>query len=71
VDENTGEITARVLTGNKTDDAAVPVDLVDKIFDQGIDSNKVGQDGAYDYYHCWYMPSEIDIELQFRPAKMP
>jgi hypothetical protein len=28
VDENTGEITAQVLTDNKTDDAAVLVDLV-------------------------------------------
>ena len=37
VDEKTGEITALVLTDNKTDDASVLKDLVGDTFDQGVD----------------------------------
>lgn len=69
VDEKTGEITAQVLTDNKTDDAAVLVDLVDQTFNEGVDINKVGTDGAYDHYHCWDMLVEIDIEPIIPPRE--
>ena len=69
VDEKTGEITAQVLTDNKTDDAAVLEQLIVDTFDQGLDINKVGTDGAYDHYHCWDMLVEIDIEPIIPPRE--
>lgn len=58
-----------MLTDNKTDDAAVLVDLVDKTFEESVDINKVGTDGAYDHYHCWDMLVEIDIEPIIPPRE--
>lgn len=69
VDEKTGEVTAQVLTDNKTDDASVLVDVVDQTFDEGVDINKVGTDGAYDHYHCWDLLMEIDIEPIIPPRE--
>lgn len=69
VDEKTGEITAQVLTDNKTDDAAVLVELVADTFDQGVDINKVGTDGAYDHYDCWDMLVDLEIEPIIPPRE--
>lgn len=69
VDEKTGEITAQVLTDNKTDDAAVLVDLVVNTFEEGVDINKVGTDGAYDHYDCWDMLMEAEIEPIIPPRE--
>lgn len=69
VDENTGEITAQVLTDNKTDDAAVLADLVVDTFNEGIDINKVGTDGAYDHYDCWDMLMGVEIEPIIPPRE--
>jgi hypothetical protein len=69
LDEKTGEITAQVLTDNKTEDAAVLVDLVVETFDQGVDINKVGTDGAYDHYECWDMLTAIEIEPIIPPRE--
>jgi hypothetical protein len=69
VDEKTGEITAQVLTDNKTDDAAVLVDLVADTFKEGVDINKVGADGAYDHYDCWDMLIEVEIEPIIPPRE--
>lgn len=67
VDEKTGEITALVLTDNKTDDASVLKELVADTFDQGIDINKVGADGAYDTYECW----DTLVEAEIKPIIPP
>ncbi len=69
VDEKTGEITAQVLTGNKTDDAAVLVDLVADTLTGGVDVGKVGADGAYDDYHCWDTLTEAGIEPIIPPPQ--
>ena len=69
VDEKTGEITAHVLTDNKTDDAAVLVDLVVDTFNEGVDINKVGTDGAYDHYDCWDMLVAAQIEPIIPPRE--
>lgn len=69
VDEKTGEITALVLTDNKTDDASVLKELVADTFDQGIDINKVGADGAYDTYECWDTLVEAEIEPIIPPRE--
>lgn len=69
MDEKTGEITAQVLTDNKTDDAAVLVDLVEQTFEQGVEINKVGADGAYDQFHCWDMLTELEIEPVIPPRE--
>lgn len=69
VDEKTGEITALVLTDNKTDDASVLKELVADTFDQGVDINKVGADGAYDTYECWDTLVEAEIEPIIPPRE--
>jgi hypothetical protein len=69
VDEHTGEITAVVLTDNKTDDAAVLGQLVADTFDQGLDIDKLGADGAYDTYDCWDMLVEAEIEPIIPPRE--
>ena len=69
VDEKTGEITAQILTDNKTDDAEMLVDLVVDTFNEGVDINKVGADGAYDHYDCWDMLVEVEIELIIPPRE--
>jgi hypothetical protein len=69
VDEKTGEITAQVLTDNKTDDAEVLVNLVTDTFSEGVDINKVGTDGAYDHYHCWDMLRGLKIEPIIPPRE--
>jgi len=69
VDEHTGEITAVVLTDNKTDDAAVLGQLVADTFDQGVDIDKLGADGAYDTYDCWDMLVEAEIEPIIPPRE--
>lgn len=69
VDEKTGEITAQMLTDKKTDDAAVLVDLVADTFDQGVEINKVGTDGAYDHYSCWDMLTDLEIEPIIPPRE--
>ncbi len=69
MDEKTGEITALVLTDNKTDDASVLKELVAHTFDQGIDINKVGADGAYDTYECWDTLVEAEIEPIIPPRE--
>jgi hypothetical protein len=69
VDEHTGEITAVVLTDNKTDDAAVLGQLVADTFDQGVDIDKLGADGAYDTYDCWDMLIEAEIEPIIPPRE--
>jgi hypothetical protein len=69
VDEKTGEIAAQVLTDNKTEDAAVLPELLADTFDQGIDINKVGTDGACDHYECWDMLIELDIEPIIPPRE--
>lgn len=69
VDEKTGEITAQVLTDNKTDDASVLKDLLAGTFDQGVDINKVGADGAYDTYECWDTLVEAEIEPIIPPRE--
>jgi hypothetical protein len=69
VDEKTGEITAQVLTDNKTDDAEVLVNLVTNTFSEGVDINKVGTDGAYDQYHCWDMLRGLQIEPIIPPRE--
>jgi len=69
VDEKSGEITALVLTDNKTDDASVLKELVADTFDQGIDINKVGADGAYDTYECWDTLVEAEIEPIIPPRE--
>ena len=69
VDEKTGEITALVLTDNKTDDASVLKELVADTFDQGVDINKIGADGAYDTYDCWDTLVEAEIEPIIPPRE--
>lgn len=69
VDEKTGEITAQVLTDNKTDDAAVLVDVLEQTYEQGVEINKVGTDGAYDHYNCWDMLTGLDIEPIIPPRE--
>jgi len=69
VDEKTGEITAQVLTDNKTDDATVLADLVGNTIDEGVDISKVGTDGAYDHYDCWDMLVEMEIEPIIPPRE--
>lgn len=69
VDEKTGEITAQILTDNKTDDAAILVDLVADTYEQGVEINKVGTDGAYDHYDCWDMLTDLDIEPIIPPRE--
>ncbi|MDX2133299.1 MAG: IS5 family transposase [Saprospiraceae bacterium] len=69
VDEKTGEITAQVLTDNKTDDAAVLEDLVVNTIDEGVDISKVGTDGAYDHYDCWDMLVEMEIKPIIPPRE--
>jgi IS5 family transposase len=69
VDEKTGEIMAQVLTDNKTDDASVLKDLLAGTFDQGVDINKVGADGAYDTYECWDTLVEAEIEPIIPPRE--
>jgi len=69
VDEHTGEIPAVVLTDNKTDDAAVLGQLVADTFDQGVDIDKLGADGAYDTYDCWDMLVEAEIEPIIPPRE--
>ena len=69
VDEKTGDITAQVLTDNKTADAAVLGQVVADTFDQGVDINKLGADGAYDHYDCWDMLVEVEIEPIIPPRE--
>lgn len=69
VDEKTGEITAQVLTDNKTDDGAMLNQLVGDTFDQGVNIDKLGADGAYDHYDCWDMLIEVDIEPIIPPRE--
>lgn len=69
VDEKSGEITAQVLTDNKIEDAAVLVDLVVDTFNEGVDINKVGTDGAYDQYDCWDMLVAAEIEPVIPPRE--
>jgi hypothetical protein len=69
VDEKTGEITAQVLTDNKTDDAAVLVDVVEQTYEQRVEIDKVGTDGAYDHYNCWDMLTGLDIEPIIPPRE--
>ena len=69
VDEKTGEIIAQVLTDNKTDDAAVLVDVVEQTFEQGVEINKAGADGAYDQFHCWDMLIGLEIEPIIPPRE--
>jgi hypothetical protein len=69
VDEKTGEITAQVLTDNKTEDAAMLNQLVADTFDQGVDIAKAGTDGAYDHYDCWNMLVEAEIEPIIPPRE--
>jgi Transposase DDE domain len=69
VDEKTGEITAEVLTDNKTDDAAVLVDVISDTFNEGVEINKVGADGAYDHYDCWDMLIDLEIEPIIPPRE--
>jgi len=69
LDEKTGEITAMVLTDNKTDDASVLKELIADTFDQGVDINKLGADGAYDTYDCWDTLVEANIEPIIPPRE--
>lgn len=69
VDEKTGEVTAKVLTDNKTDDAAMLNQLVADTFDQGIDIDKLGADGAYDHYECWDTLVDLEIEPIIPPRE--
>jgi hypothetical protein len=69
VDEKTGEITAQVLTDNKTDDAAILAQIVIDTFDQGVVVDKVGTDGAYDHYDCWDMLVDVEIEPIIPPRE--
>lgn len=69
VDEKTGEITAQVLTDNKTDDAAMLNQLVADTFDQGVDIDKLGADGAYDHYDCWDTLLAVEIEPIIPPRE--
>lgn len=69
VDEKTGEITAQVLTDNKTDDAAMLNQLVADTFNQGVDIDKLGADGAYDHYDCWDMLVDVEIEPIIPPRE--
>lgn len=69
VDEKTGEITAQVLTDNKTDDASMLNQLVADTFDQGVDIDKLGADGAYDHYECWDMLVDVEIKPIIPPRK--
>ncbi len=67
VDERTAEITAQLLTVNKTDDAAVLPDLGLDTLMGGVDMSKVGTNGAYDDYHCWDTLIEAKIEPVIPP----
>ncbi len=69
VDEKTGEITAQALTDNKTDDGAMLIQLVADTFDQGVDIDKLGADGAYDHYDCWDMLVAVEIEPIIPPRE--
>ncbi|MCW5924311.1 MAG: IS5 family transposase [Saprospiraceae bacterium] len=69
VDEGTGEITAAVLTDNKTDDAAMLGQLVADTFEQGVDIGKLGADGACDTYECWDILVEAEIEPIIPPRE--
>lgn len=69
VDEKSGEITAQVLTDNKTDDAAVLSDLVANTIGEGVDIGKVGTDGAYDHYDCWDMLMDMEVEPIIPPRE--
>lgn len=69
VDEKTGEITAQVLTDNKTDDAAMLNQLLGDTFDQGVDIDKLGADGAYDHYDCWDTLVYVEIEPIIPPRE--
>ncbi len=69
VDEKTGEIIAQILTDSKTDDAAVLEALIAQGFEQGVDIEKIGTDGAYDHYHCWDMLIDTFIEPIIPPRE--
>jgi hypothetical protein len=69
VDEKTGEITAQVLTDNKTDDAAMLNQLLADTFDEGVNIGKLGADGAYDHYDCWDTLQEAKIEPIIPPRE--
>lgn len=69
VDEKTGEITAQVLTDNKTADGAVLGQLVADTYDQGVDIDKLAADGAYDHYDCWDMLIAVEIEPIIPPRE--
>jgi hypothetical protein len=47
----------------------VLVDLVVDTFNEGIDINKVGTEGAYDHYDCWDMLMGVEIEPIIPPRE--
>ena len=69
VDEASGEITAQVLTENDVDDACVLPELIRQTFENGVNIDKVGVDGAYDTFEIWDMLTELEIEAIIPPRE--